>query len=66
MGLNYGINRLRFPAPVPVGSKLRVGARLAAVDDIAGGAQGTLELTFEVQGQDKPGCVAEVVYRYYA
>jgi acyl dehydratase len=66
MGLNYGINRLRFPAPVPVGSKLRLGARLAAVDDIAGGAQGTLELTFEVEGQDKPGCVAEVVYRYYA
>jgi acyl dehydratase len=66
MGLNYGINRLRFPAPVPVGSKLRLGARLVAVDDIAGGAQGTLELTFEVEGQDKPGCVAEVVYRYYA
>ena len=66
MGLNYGVNRLRFPAPVPVGSKLRVGARLTAVDDIAGGAQGTIELTFEVEGQDKPGCVAEVVYRYYA
>jgi acyl dehydratase len=49
-----------------VGSKLRLGARLAAVDDITGGAQGTLELTFEVEGEDKPGCVAEVVYRYYA
>jgi acyl dehydratase len=66
MGLNYGINRLRFPAPVPVASKLRLGARLAAVEDITGGAQATLELTFEVEGQDKPGCVAEVVYRYYA
>ena len=67
MGLNYGINKLRFPSPVPVGSKLRVGAELAAVEDVSGGgAQATLALTFEVEGKDKPACVAEVVYRYYA
>ena len=66
MGLNYGINKLRFPSPVPVGSKLRVGAELAAVEDVSGGgAQATLALTFEVEGKDKPACVAEVVYRYY-
>src|SRR6266550_9374826 len=65
MGLNYGINKLRFPSPVPVGSKLRVGATLADVEDVSGGAQGTLELTFEIEGKDKPACVAEVVYRYF-
>jgi acyl dehydratase len=66
MGVNYGINKLRFPSPVPVGSKLRVGATLAGVEDIAGGAQVTMDLTFEVDGQDKPACVAQVLYRYYA
>jgi acyl dehydratase len=66
MGVNYGINKLRFPAPVPVGKRLRVGATLASVDDIAGGAQGTFDVTFEVEGQDKPACVAQVVYRYYS
>ncbi|HKA05385.1 MAG TPA: MaoC family dehydratase [Acidimicrobiales bacterium] len=65
MGVNYGANKIRFPAPVPVGSKLRLGARLLAVDDVAGGVQGTVELTFEVDGASKPSCVAEVLYRYY-
>jgi acyl dehydratase len=66
MGVNYGINKLRFPSPVPVGAKLRVGAQLADVEDIAGGAQVTLDLTFEVEGKDKPACVAQAVYRYYS
>jgi acyl dehydratase len=66
MGVNYGINKLRFPSPVPVGSKLRVGAQLAEVEDIAGGAQVTMDLTFEVEGKEKPACVAQAVYRYYA
>lgn len=65
MGVNYGLNKLRFPAPVPVGSRLRVGAVLADVEDIAGGAQVTLDLTFEVEGQAKPACVAAAVFRYY-
>jgi acyl dehydratase len=66
MGLNYGINKLRFPAPVPVGSKVRADVNLAAVDDVGGGGlQTTLSVTIEIEGQDKPGCVAEVVYRYY-
>jgi acyl dehydratase len=66
MGVNYGANKIRFPSPVPVGSKLRLGATLLAVEDVAGGAQGTVELTFEVDGAPKPACVAEVLYRYYA
>jgi acyl dehydratase len=66
MGVNYGINKLRFPSPVPVGAKLRVGASLADVEDIQGGAQVTLDLTFEVEGKDKPSCVAQAVYRYYS
>ena len=66
MGVNYGLNKLRFPAPVPVGAKLRVGASVAGVEDIAGGAQVTMDITFEVDGQDKPACVAQAVYRYYA
>src|SRR3954471_15936681 len=65
MGVNYGCNKVRFPAPVPVGSKVRVGAQLAGVEEVTGGAQVTLDLTFEVEGAPKPSCVAQVVYRYY-
>jgi acyl dehydratase len=64
--LNYGLNRVRFPAPLPVGSRVRVTAKLASVEDIPGGAQMTLELTFEREGDDKPVCVAESVARVYA
>ncbi len=70
MGVNYGCNKVRFPAPVPVGSKVRLGAKLLDVSDIAGGgqvtgAQVTMEFTFECEGASKPSCVAEVVFRYY-
>jgi acyl dehydratase len=65
MGVNYGLNKLRFPSPVPVGGKLRLGGTLAGVDDIEGGAQVTIDMTFEVEGKDKPACVAQAVYRYY-
>jgi acyl dehydratase len=64
-GVNYGCNKVRFPTPVPVGAKLRMGAILANVEDVAGGVQATITLTFEVEGKDKPSCVADVVYRYY-
>jgi len=66
MGVNYGTEKVRFPSPVPVGSKLRAGAELQSVDDVAGGAQVTMNVTFEVEGAPKPSCVATVVYRYYA
>ena len=65
MGVNYGLNRLRFPSPVPVGSNIRLGASVVEVQEIGGGAQATLALTFEVEGQEKPACVAEAIYRYY-
>ena len=65
MGINYGLNRVRFPSPVPVPSRLRVGAVLKSVEEIEGGAQSTFELTFEVEGKEKPSCVAEAIYRWY-
>jgi acyl dehydratase len=65
MGVNYGAGKVRFPSPVPVGSKLRLGATLLSVEDVPGGAQVTMEFTFEVEGAAKPSCVAEVIFRYY-
>jgi acyl dehydratase len=64
-GVNYGLNRLRFPAPMPVGGRVRMRATLASVEEIAGGAQITTELTFEREGGDKPVCVAESLARVY-
>ena len=67
MGVNYGVDKLRFPSPVPVGSRVRLQASLDAVEDVAGnGVQATLGLTLEVEGASKPACVAVAVYRYYA
>ena len=65
MGVNYGANKVRFMSPVPVGAQLRAGAKLMNVDEIAGGAQVTLEIVFECEGATKPSCVAEVILRYY-
>ena len=65
MGINYGLNKLRFPSPVPVGSKVRLGVELANVEDTPGGAQVTLAVTYEIEGGTKPVCVAEVLFRYY-
>ncbi len=64
-GVNYGLNRVRFPAPMPVGEKVRMRAKLASVEEIAGGAQITTELTFERDGGEKPVCVAESLSRVY-
>jgi acyl dehydratase len=67
MAINYGLNRVRFPAPVPVGSKIRLGAKLADVKDVSGGGvEVTVETVVEVEGAPKPSVVAEAVYRYYA
>jgi acyl dehydratase len=65
MGVNYGLNRVRFTAPVPVGSRLRAHFRLLAFDAIDGGAQLTVEATVEREGADKPVCVAESLTRRY-
>lgn len=65
MAINYGLNKLRFPAPVPSGAKIRLGATLAAVNDIPDGAEAVVDAVIECQGSPKPACVAQTVYRYY-
>jgi acyl dehydratase len=62
--VNYGLNKVRFPAPVPEGSKLRATARLAAVDPVAGGAQLTADIAIEIEGTAKPACVAQLLVRF--
>ncbi len=65
MGVNYGLNKVRFPAPVPVGSRLRARIVLLSVEDISGGAQVVWQVTIEREGSDKPVCVAESITRRY-
>jgi acyl dehydratase len=65
-GVNYGTGRVRFPSPVPVGSRVRGGAEITAVEEIAGGVQTTIAITIEVEGQDKPACVIESLSRWMA
>ncbi|HUY66957.1 MAG TPA: MaoC family dehydratase [Acidimicrobiales bacterium] len=65
MGVNYGCNKVRFPAPVLVGSNLRLGVEVAGAEDVTGGVQVALDLTFETEDSPKPSCVAQVVYRYF-
>ena len=62
--VNYGLNRVRFPSPVPSGSKIRAHATLTAFEAIPGGAQLTIDILVERQGSDKPACVAQLVLRY--
>jgi acyl dehydratase len=64
MGINYGLNRVRFPAPLPVGSRVRADVTCAAVEEVPGGLQATLAVTFEHEGGTKPVCVAEWLVRY--
>ena len=65
MAINYGLNRVRFPSPVPVDSRVRATFAVTAVDEFEGGAQVTMSATVEREGGDKPVCVAELVFRYY-
>jgi acyl dehydratase len=65
MALNYGCDKVRFPAPVPVGAKVRLGTELTRVERLSGGAQVYMTFTFECEGSAKPACVAEIVFRYY-
>ena len=66
MGVNYGLNKVRFPAPVPSGSRLRGHFKLLAYDPLDGGAQLTVQVTMEREGSDKPVCIAESIGRRYA
>ncbi|HEY6354916.1 MAG TPA: MaoC family dehydratase [Burkholderiaceae bacterium] len=65
MGVNYGLNRVRFPAPVPSGSRIRARMKLLSYEPIDGGAQLVMEVTMEREGGDKPVCVAESLARRY-
>ena len=65
MGVNYGLNKVRFPAPVPVGSKLRLTATLTDVEEVPGGLQVTVAAVIEAEGATKPVCIAEPVFRMY-
>ena len=63
--VNYGLNRVRFPAPVPVGRRIRGRFRVEAADAVAGGEQLTVAATLELEGSEKPACVAELLFRFY-
>jgi acyl dehydratase len=65
MSINYGLNRVRFPAPVPVGSRIRASFEVVGFDEQEWGGQATMQATMEREGGDKPVCVAELVFRYY-
>ena len=65
LGVNYGLNTLRFTSPVRIGKRLRVRVALNGVEDVAGGVQVAMGLTYEIEGEPKPACLAEVLYRYY-
>ena len=64
--INYGLNKVRFPAPLLVGSRVRMHVSISEVTDIARGVEVVYHLTYETQGQTKPPCVADLVFRYYA
>jgi acyl dehydratase len=66
MGVNYGADKIRFPAPVPVGSKVRGSAELIKVEEVKnGGIQATVRVTVEIEGNDRPACVIDTISRYY-
>jgi acyl dehydratase len=64
MGINYGVNKVRFPTPVKVGSRIRAGAEIVQGEEIPGGVQVIIKMTVELEGSDKPACVVENVTRY--
>ena len=64
MGVNYGANKVRFPAPVPVDSRVRMGCEIIEVADVPGGVQVTTRNTVEIDGGDKPACVVEAISRF--
>jgi acyl dehydratase len=65
LGVNYGLNKVRFPTPVPVGGKIRLTATLADVTEVTGGLQATVSAVIELEGSAKPACAAEPIFRYY-
>jgi acyl dehydratase len=66
MGVNVGVDGLRFLAPVPVGSRIRAGGSIVKVEEVkAGGIQCVVRVTIEIEGKEKPACVLDTISRYY-
>lgn len=65
MGVNVGLDRVRFPSPVPVGSKIRAQGEIVEVEELKCGIQSIVRVTVEIEGQDKPACVADTISRYF-
>jgi len=65
MGVNYGVDKVRFPAPVRVGARIRGGGELVSVEDVKGGVQATIRVTVEIEGSEKPGCVVDTISRFF-
>ena len=65
MGVNYGCEKVRFPAPVPVGSRVRGGGEVVAVEEVKGGVQVVVRMTIDIEGEARPGCVIDTISRFY-
>ncbi|MEM7287748.1 MAG: MaoC family dehydratase [Actinomycetota bacterium] len=66
MGVNYGVNKVRFPSPVVVGSRVRGSGVVTEVTEVPGGVQAVITVTVEIEGADKPACIAESISRFLA
>ena len=64
-GVNYGVDKVRFPAPVRVGARIRGGGALVHVEDVKGGVQATIRVAVEIEGSDRPGCVVDTISRFF-
>lgn len=65
MGVNYGCEKVRFPAPVPVGSRVRGGGELISAEEVKGGVQAVVRMTIDIEGGDRPACVIDTISRFY-
>jgi acyl dehydratase len=65
MGVNYGVDKARFPAPVRVGARIRGGGELINVEEVKGGVQATVRVTVEIENSDRPGCVVDTISRFF-
>ncbi|MEJ2530206.1 MAG: MaoC family dehydratase [Halioglobus sp.] len=65
MGVNYGCEKVRFPAPVPVGSRVRGGGEVISAEEVKGGVQVVVRVTIEVEGSERPGCVVDTISRFF-
>lgn len=65
MGVNYGCDKVRFPAPVPVGSRVRGSGEILSAEEVKGGVQVVVRITIEVEGSERPGCVIDTISRFF-